>query len=94
MLKFLKKCQNRIPMFRLRQFHFSLQRLAFSLLFTIRVIRVIRGKRTSAFSLQRSAFVFPGAIRNFGFRQDHGCGLTTRFKSDVNGCAQGIGHAA
>ena len=34
------------------------------------------------------------AIRDFGFRQDHGCGLTARFKGNVNSRTQRPGHAA
>jgi hypothetical protein len=35
-----------------------------------------------------------GSVWDFGFRQDHGGGLTARFKGNVNGCAQGLGQAA
>ena len=46
------------------------------------------------FWLLDSAFVFLDAVWDFRFRQDHGRGLTARFKGDVNGCAQRLGHAA
>jgi AAA15 family ATPase/GTPase len=50
----------------------------------------------SVLSIDTKSFFQPllsGSIRDFGFREDHGCGLTACFEGDVNGCAQGFGHA-